>query len=66
MVKLPEDILLKIAELICGDNNDLFPYRTGKDLTIFFRSVELPYKHNASTRKWWTLDILKHINIVVS
>ena len=63
MVKLPEDILLKIAELICGDNNDLFPYRTGKDLTIFFRSVELPYKHNASTRKWWTLDILKHINI---
>ena len=62
MVKLPEDILLKIAEFICGDNSDVFPYRTGRDLSIFFQSVELPYSHNGSTRKWWTLEVLKQIN----
>lgn len=62
MVTIPDDILLKIAEYICGNNNEIFPYRTGRELSLFFGSVGLPYTHNGSSRKWWTLDVLKQIN----
>ncbi len=63
MVKLPDDILVKIAEYICGDTNKNFPYRTGSDLSLFFGSVGLPYSHDGkTTRKWWVLGVLKQLN----
>jgi len=62
MVKIHDDILVKIAEYICSDTNYPFPYRTGRELSLFFGSVGLPYSHDGSTRKWWTLEVLKKIN----
>ena len=64
MVKIPDDILLKIAEYICSDTNYPFPYRTGSELSLFFGSVGLRYSHDGSTRKWWTLEVLKQINTI--
>ncbi len=63
MVSISDDILAKIAEYVCGDDNDIFPYRKGRELCLFFRSVGLPYSHDGSTMKWWTLEVLKQINI---
>ncbi|GAH16443.1 unnamed protein product, partial [marine sediment metagenome] len=62
MVQLPIDILAKIAEYICGDTDYPFPYRKGRKLSLFFGSVGLHYSHDGSTRKWWTLEVLKQIN----
>lgn len=35
MVTIPDDILVKFADYICDDNNDIFPYRTGKRIKSF-------------------------------
>jgi len=51
----------KISEIICGDNN-LFPYKTGKDLTDFFHDLGFYYIYDGKTRKWWVCDILKISN----
>ena len=50
--------------MICGDNAARFPeYRTGFGLTQFFaRAGVSRFKHDGSTRKWWTLGALKECN----
>ncbi len=53
----------KIAEFICGDNNNRFPvYRTSSYLTKFFQDIHLDYVHDGSTRKWWVLDVIEDLN----
>lgn len=61
MVQILNEILEKIAEYICGDAH-LFPYRTGRELSLFFGDAGLTYSHDGSSRKWWTLEVLNNIN----
>ena len=51
-----------IADMICGDSQDYPVYRTGSELTCFFQRVGFSnFQHDGSTRKWWTLDVLKQL-----
>jgi len=51
-----------LADFICGDKKDLFPvYRTSSNLTRFFQGLKINAIHDGSTRKWWTLAILKQL-----
>ncbi|MHA1732633.1 MAG: toll/interleukin-1 receptor domain-containing protein [Promethearchaeota archaeon] len=61
MVQLPDTVLTTIANYICGDAGG-FKYRKGSELTTFFSSLGLPYVHDGSTRKWWTLGVLQELN----
>jgi hypothetical protein len=48
--------------MICGDTEDYPTYRTGSELTRFFQRVGFSnFIHDGSTRKWWTLDVLRHL-----
>jgi len=53
--------LESLADIICGDDTNRHPvYRTGSELTRFFYRAGLPqFRHDGSTRKWWTLDALR-------
>lgn len=54
--------LERIAEFICGDGTDFPVYRSGTELTRFFVRVGLlNHIHDGSTRKWWTLEVLKQL-----
>lgn len=52
----------QIADMICGDSNKYPVYRSSWYLTEFFKDINLPYKHDGSTRKLWVLEILKKLN----
>lgn len=55
--------LLKLAEMICGDDPfDFFPYRSSSYLTRFFIYLDFDYAHDGSTRKHWVNDVLKELN----
>jgi len=52
----------RIAEFICGDGADYPVYRSGSELTRFFHRVGFSnFKHDGSTRKWWTLSVLQQL-----
>ena len=52
-----------LAEFICGDDTARFPiYRSSSYLTRFFESIDINAVHDGSTRKWWVLGILKHLD----
>jgi hypothetical protein len=52
-----------LAEMICGDGSDYPVYRTGSELTRFFQRVGFSnFRHDGSTRKWWTLGVLKQLS----
>ncbi len=47
--------------MICG-GQDFPEYRTGSELTSFFRRVGFSnFLHDGSTRKWWTLNVLNQL-----
>jgi hypothetical protein len=49
-----------LAELICGDMKDAPVYRSGSEISRFFERAGVPrFRHDGSTRKWWTKDSLK-------
>lgn len=51
-----------LADFICGDNTEMFPvYRSSSYLTRFFQGLKINATHDGSTRKWWTLGILKQL-----
>lgn len=55
--------LMKLAEMICGDDPfNFFPYRSSSNLTRFFVNLDLDYVHDGSTRRHWVNDALKEIN----
>jgi len=56
---MDENTLENLAEFICG--GEPYPvYRTGAELTRFFRRAGLRHAvHDGSTRKWWTLEVLR-------
>ncbi|MCG7536010.1 hypothetical protein [Pseudoalteromonas sp. OOF1S-7] len=55
--------LMKLAEMICGDDPfNFFPYRSSSYLTRFFVDLDLDYVHDGSTRRDWVHDVLKELN----
>lgn len=55
--------LMKLAEMICGDDPfRSFPYRSSSYLTRFFVDLDLDYVHDGSTRRVWVNDVLKELN----
>jgi hypothetical protein len=56
-------ILESIAEMICGDSDEYPVRRSGPELTRFFQRVGFSnFIHDGSTRKWWTLEVLKQLS----
>lgn len=52
-----------LADMICGDGQDCPVYRTGSELTRFFQRVGFSnFTHDGSTRKWWTLEVLRQLS----
>jgi len=64
MVKLKPSIIDQLASMICGDSpyNGDFPYHSSSNLTAFFRGLDLDYRHDGSTRKWWVIGVLDELN----
>lgn len=54
-------ILDSLADFICGDGEGFPIYRSGSYLTRFFADINIDAVHDGSTRKWWTLGILKKL-----
>ena len=55
--------LESLADMICGDGEEYPVYRTGSELTRFFRRVGFSnLVHDGSTRKWWTLSVLEQLS----
>jgi hypothetical protein len=61
-MKLPDRVLEALAEMVVGDN-PLFPYRSSFYITRFFERCGLPYTHDGSTRRVWTMQVLEELNL---
>lgn len=60
--KLDTDILVSLADFICGDEKSRFPiYRSSFYLTRFFQNLNIDVTHDGSTRKVWVLAVLKQL-----
>ena len=56
---MDEQTLNALADMICEHP----VYRTGTDLTHFFKRVGFPnYEHDGTTRRWWTLGVLRQLS----
>ena len=64
MVKLKPNIIDQLASMICGDSpyDNNFLYRSSSYLTAFFRGLDLDYRHDGSTRRWWVSEVLEELN----
>ena len=63
MTKLKTSIIDGLALMICGGPPYTnFPYRSSSYLTSFFRGIDLDYRHDGSTRKWWVTNVLDELN----
>ena len=52
----------EIADMICGNESDHFPYRSSTYLSEFFHDCGMEqYVHDGSTRKWWVAETLDAI-----
>lgn len=41
MIQIHDDILFKIARYICNNTNYLFPYRIGRELSVFKKILNI-------------------------
>ena len=63
MTKLKTSTIDRLALMICGDEPYThFPYRSSSNLTAFFRGIDLDYRHDGSTRKYWVTEVLEELN----
>jgi hypothetical protein len=63
MTRLKTSIVDGLALMICGDAPYTnFPRRSSSYLTAFFRGIDLDYRHDGSTRKWWVTNVLEDLN----
>ena len=64
MAKLKSRIIDQLAFMICGDSpyDGNFLYRSSSYLTIFFRGIDLDYRHDGSTRRLWVSEVLEELN----
>lgn len=52
----------EIADMICGNDSDVFVYRSSTYLSNFFEDCDMEhFVHDGSTRKWWVADVLEEI-----
>jgi hypothetical protein len=62
-MKIGRPAILKLAEMICGnDAFTHFPYRSSSQLTKFFIDLDLDFVHDGSTRHTWVQDVLNKLN----
>lgn len=52
-----------LAEMICGEEGNSFPYRSSYFLTDFFQNLGFNYEHDGTTRRFWVENVLKQFNI---
>lgn len=52
-----------LAEMICGDDGNSFPYRSSYYLTLFFQNLGHKFQHDGTTRRYWVESQLKRLNI---
>lgn len=52
-----------LAEIICGEGKNSFPYRSSHQLTEFFQHLGFNFEHDGTTRRFWVEDVLKQLNI---
>lgn len=57
------DFEYELAEMICGDGDNAFPYRSSYYLTAFFERLNLPFQHDGTTRRYWVEHVLKQLDI---
>lgn len=50
-----------LADMICGNNETYFIYRSSSQLTRFFRHCDMNYTHDGSTRDRWVASVLEEI-----
>jgi hypothetical protein len=64
-MKLRDRVLEKLAEMVTGDN-PLFPYRSSRFITGFFKRCGFDFVHDGSTRRLWTKDRFIDLNLGTS
>lgn len=52
-----------LAEMICGEDDYSFPYRSSYYLTQFFNNLGFNFQHDGTTRRFWVENVLKQLNI---
>jgi len=57
------DFEMELAEFICGESNNSFPYRSSYFLTKFFTDLGFEYAHDGTTRRFWVRDVLLELPI---
>lgn len=50
-----------LADMICGNNETYFVYRSSSQLTRFFRHCDTDYSHDGTTRDRWVAGVLEEI-----
>lgn len=57
------DFELELANFICGEAGNHFPYRSSYYITQFFQNLGYSYHHNGTTRRFWVQGVLLQMNI---
>jgi len=57
------DFESELAEFICGEANNNFPYRSSYFITKFFKDLGFDFSHDGSTRRFWVRDVLLELSI---
>jgi len=57
------DFEAELAEFICGEQNNSFPYRSSFFLTRFFTDLGFSYTHTGQTRRFWVAEVLMELSI---
>src|ERR1035437_574184 len=57
------DFEMNLAEFICGEVNNSFPYRSSFFLTKFFTDLGFEYAHDGTTRRFWVKDVLLQMSV---
>jgi len=52
------DFEYALAEMVCGEANTSFPYRSSYYLTKFFQDLGFKFTHDGSTRRFWVKEVL--------
>jgi hypothetical protein len=64
-MKFRDRVLERLAEMVTGDN-PLFPYRSSRFITGFFKRCGFDFVHDGWTRRLWTKDRLIELNLGTS
>jgi len=57
------DFETELADFVCGEANNSFPYRSSYFLTKFFTDLGFEYTHDGTTRRFWVKDVLLQMTI---